>query len=79
MKAICRQGLNQPLSALLQHLNPLLRGWANYFRFGVSKATFSYLRAYSWARVVAGCPEHRVQMGVAPTAHFPGGGRRTAT
>jgi RNA-directed DNA polymerase len=52
VKATCRQGINEPLSALLHRLNPVLRGWTNYFRFGVSKATFSYLRAYSWSRVV---------------------------
>jgi Group II intron, maturase-specific domain len=33
-------------------LNPVLRGWTNYFRHGVSKATFGYLRAYTWTRVV---------------------------
>lgn len=30
----------------------MLRGWTNYFRHGVSAATFGYLRAYAWARVV---------------------------
>ena len=81
VKAICRQGLNEPLSALLQRLNPLLRGWANYFRFGVSKATFSYLRAYSWARVSAGCAAStRVRNGSGSDGTTsPGGGRRTAT
>ena len=52
VKALCRQGRNEPLSELLRRLNPVLRGWANYFRHGVSKATFGYLRAYTWARVV---------------------------
>jgi RNA-directed DNA polymerase len=52
VKALCRQGRNGPLSELLRRLNPVLRGWTNYFRHGVSKATFGYLRAYSWARVV---------------------------
>jgi RNA-directed DNA polymerase len=44
--------LNRPLSSLLYQLNPLLRGWTNYFRHGVSKATFGYLRAFVWRRVV---------------------------
>ncbi len=52
VKALCRQGRNEPLSELLRRLNPVLRGWTNYFRHGVSKATFGYLRAYTWARVV---------------------------
>jgi RNA-directed DNA polymerase len=33
-------------------LNSVLRGWTNYFRYGVSKATFNYLRAFVWHRVV---------------------------
>jgi RNA-directed DNA polymerase len=52
VKALSRQGRNEPLSELLRRLNPVLRGWTNYFRHGVSKATFGYLRAYAWARVV---------------------------
>ena len=52
VKTLCRQGRNEPLSELLRRLNPVLRGWTNYFRHGVSKATFGYLRAYTWHRVV---------------------------
>jgi len=52
VKTLCRQGRNEPLSELLRRLNPVLRGWTNYFRHGVSKATFGYLRSYTWGRVV---------------------------
>jgi RNA-directed DNA polymerase len=52
VKAITRQGTNNPLSELLRQLNPVLRGWTNYFRHGVSKATFSYLQEYTWRRVI---------------------------
>ena len=52
VKAITRGGTNQPLAAVLHRLNPVLRGWANYFRHGVSKATFDYLSAFSWRRVI---------------------------
>jgi RNA-directed DNA polymerase len=40
------------LTALLNRINPVLRGWANYFKHGVSKATFSYLDTFAWRRVV---------------------------
>ena len=36
---------------LLRQLNPVLRGWCQYFRHGVSKATFGYLDAFAWRRV----------------------------
>lgn len=52
VKTLSRQGRNEPLSELLRRLNPVLRGWTTYFRHGVSKATFGYLRAYVWRRVV---------------------------
>ena len=48
---------NQSLSVLLHRLNPVLRGWTNYFRHGVSKATFNYLRAFTWRRVVLAAPQ----------------------
>jgi RNA-directed DNA polymerase len=52
VKAICRQNVNLPLEVLLHRLNQVLRGWTTYFRPGVSSATFDYLRAYTWQRVI---------------------------
>jgi RNA-directed DNA polymerase len=52
VKQMSRTGQNRPLQDLLRRLNRLLRGWTNYFRHGASKATFGYLRAYVWHRVV---------------------------
>ena len=52
VRALTRQNRNQPLAILLHQLNWVLRGWTSYFRHGVSKATFGYLRAFTWRRVV---------------------------
>lgn len=52
VRTATRQGLNQPLAVLLHRLAPMLRGWANYFRHGVSKATFDYLSRFTWRRVI---------------------------
>ena len=52
VKAITKQGTNNPLSDLLRQLNGVLRGWTNYFRHGVSKATFGYVHQFTWLRVV---------------------------
>ena len=52
MRALTQGNTNQTLANLLQRVNPVLRGWANYFRHGVSAKTFDYLNAFSWRRVV---------------------------
>jgi RNA-directed DNA polymerase len=39
-------GLSQ--EALLRKLNPLIRGWANYYRHGASKRTFDRLDYHIW-------------------------------
>jgi RNA-directed DNA polymerase len=52
VKAISRQDINQPLIGLLRQLEPVLRGWANYFRHASSSDTFGYLRHYTWQRVI---------------------------
>ena len=52
VRTVTRQGTNLTLAALLQSLNPVLRGWTNYFRAGVSSRTFEYLRGFVWRRVM---------------------------
>ncbi len=52
VRMLTRGATDQSLSILLHRLNPVLRGWTAYFRHGVSKATFNYLRAFVWRRVV---------------------------
>lgn len=52
IKAITKQGTDQPLSLVLRQLNSALHGWAVYFRHGCSKQTFDYLNHYTWLRVV---------------------------
>ena len=46
-----RSTLHEDLDGLLVSLNRSLRGWANYFRHGVSKATFSAVDHHAWQRV----------------------------
>jgi RNA-directed DNA polymerase len=52
VRTLTRQGTNLTLAVLLHSLNPVLRGWTNYFRAGVSSRTFGYLRGYVWRRVI---------------------------
>ena len=35
---------------MIRKLNPIIRGWANYYRTQVSSETFNTLDAYLWRR-----------------------------
>jgi RNA-directed DNA polymerase len=52
VKAATRMSTSHNLANLIGRLNPILRGWTAYFRYGSSKATFAYLRFYTLNRVV---------------------------
>jgi RNA-directed DNA polymerase len=47
-----RNTRNQDLDELITALNQSLRGWANYFRHGVSKATFNAVDQHAWNRLM---------------------------
>ena len=47
-----RSTLHIDLDALILSLNRSLAGWANYFRHGVSKATFSAVDYFAWGRLM---------------------------
>jgi RNA-directed DNA polymerase len=52
VRAATRGGSDLTLEVLLHRLNPVLRGWTNDFQSGVSSATFQYLGAFTWRRVI---------------------------
>src|SRR6266487_1448520 len=47
-----RSTRHQNLDDVLLDVNQVLGGWANYFRYGVSKATFSAVDDYAWNRLM---------------------------
>lgn len=51
-KATGRGTTSLRLVDVLGTVNPILRGWAGYFRYGVSKRTFSYLAQWAWWRLI---------------------------
>jgi len=48
-----RATLHHDPGYLMDYLGRVLRGWANYFRHGVSKATFSAIDSYAWERITS--------------------------
>ena len=51
IRLLTRREKHRTLADLLRRLNPVLRGWCNYFRHGVSKRTFGYIDNYAFWRV----------------------------
>jgi RNA-directed DNA polymerase len=52
VRRLTRRARHRTLADLLRRLNPVLRGWCNYFRHGVSKRTFGYVDHFAFWRVV---------------------------
>ncbi len=44
LKEKMRRFKGQPVPRMIQVINPVLRGWVNYFRIGTSSKCFSYIR-----------------------------------
>ncbi|MCA1702146.1 MAG: group II intron reverse transcriptase/maturase, partial [Actinobacteria bacterium] len=53
VRTLTRRAKHRTLADLLRRLNPVLRGWCNYFRHGVCKRTFSYVDHFAFWRIVA--------------------------
>ena len=52
VRTLTRRAKHRTLAELLRRLNPVMRGWCNYFRHGVSKRTFGYVDHFAFWRVV---------------------------
>lgn len=52
IRALTRRARHRTLADLLRRMNPVLRGWCNYFRHGVSSRTFNYVDSFAFWRVV---------------------------
>jgi len=49
---VYRMEIDYSLDELIHALNPILRGWTNYYRHAASKRCFAYLNHYLWWRVI---------------------------
>ena len=46
LKEVFRRFRSQPISLVIRRINPVLRGWVNYFAIGHSSRCFSYVRLW---------------------------------
>jgi RNA-directed DNA polymerase len=52
VRALTNRSKSYDLAELLRRVNAALRGWADFFRHGVSKRFFSKVDAFTWWRIV---------------------------
>jgi RNA-directed DNA polymerase len=74
VRKLTRRRRHRTLADLLRQLNPVLRGWCNYFRHGVSSRTFGYLDHFAFWRVVGWLRKRHVglNMGTIVRRFLPG-------
>src|SRR5499433_1200811 len=46
LKGLWRKHVGSPAVALIHEMNPVIRGWSNYFRIGVAKEVFTALDGF---------------------------------
>jgi len=51
IKKLLRENLNTPPNRLIMKLNPILRGWGDYYQHVVSKQIFSYVDSRVWQMI----------------------------
>jgi RNA-directed DNA polymerase len=75
IRTLTRRAQHRTLADLLRRLNPVLRGWCNYFRHGVSSRTFGYLDHFAYWRIVGWLRKrhHGLNMHTLVRRHLPQG------
>jgi RNA-directed DNA polymerase len=46
LKGIFRRHRSQPVNRVIAEINPILRGWVNYFAIGNASRCFGYVKAW---------------------------------
>lgn len=74
IRKLTRRESHRTLAELLRRLNPVLRGWCNYFRHGVSSKTFNYVDHFAFWRIVAWLRKRHIglNMHTLVRRHLPG-------
>ena len=42
---------SQPVTKMIKEINPIIRGWVNYFRIGNSSRTFQFIKDWIYKKV----------------------------
>ena len=74
VRSLTRGAMHRTFADLLRRINPVLRGWCNYFRHGVCKRAFSYLDSFVFRRILSWLRKRHNGMGMhrLVSRHLPG-------
>ncbi len=74
VRSLTRRHKHRTLADLLRSVNPVLRGWCNYFRHGVSSRTFNYVDHFAFWRIVGWLRKrhHGLNWGTLHRRYLPG-------
>ena len=64
LKEIFRHNISQPVGRVIEQINPILRGWVNYFAVGDSSECFSFVRDWVEKKVRAHLMRARERTGL---------------
>jgi RNA-directed DNA polymerase len=51
LREIFRRHRSQPVQWVVEHINPILRGWVNYFAIGYSSRCFQFVKRWVEVKV----------------------------
>jgi len=74
VRSLTRRRKHRTLADLLRQINPVLRGWCNYFQHGVSSRTFEYLDHFAFWRIAGWLRKrhHKLNWGTIHCRYLPG-------
>ncbi len=63
LREVCHRYRSQPITKLIAEINPIVRGWVNYFRIGQSGRCFTYVRYWIEKKVRRAMMRARMRRG----------------
>jgi RNA-directed DNA polymerase len=74
VRTLTRRARHRTLAELLHVINPVLRGWCNYFSHGASSRSFGYLDHFTFWRIVSWLRKRHLGLnwGTLVRRHLPG-------
>jgi RNA-directed DNA polymerase len=64
LREVFRRNISQPVGKVIEEINPILRGWVNYFRIGHSSRCFAMVKSWVEEKIRRHLMRSRERQGV---------------